>query len=199
MKTLIKTLSICLLLCSCSNSSTQLPETSKKEEAKPPASQTKTLSQDERIAGVRGLLQARHIVDLPSKAVLDHREDAAGSLRWLATQDKIQAIRVRALTLLRHYPDDATAAILIEVAQSETERSGIRAAALRGMVGFDLSEATIMRNELSSRLGAEDPMLAVAAVQTLATQESTIELVRQAAADEKLPKVTRDAAVTATQ
>ncbi len=199
MKTLFKTLSICLFLCSCSNSSTQFPETSNTEGAKPPASQPKTLSQDERIASVRALLQARHVVDLPSKAVLDHRQDAAGSLRWLATQDKVQAIRVRALTLLRHYPDDMTAAILIEVAQLKTERSGIRAAALRGMVGFDLAEATIMRNELSSHLGEEDAMLAVAAVQTLAKQESTIELVRQVAVDEKTPKVTRDAAVTATR
>ncbi len=65
------------------------------------------------------------------------------------------------------------------------------------MVGFDFASDTVMRDALSANIGDNDPMIAVAAVQTLAQQPSTVELVRNAAANKSPPQVTRDAASAA--
>jgi len=166
---------------------------------KAPARQPTTLDREERVANLRPLLRARHAADLPNKATLDRHQDPGDSLRWLTNHDNSRVIRVRALVLLKHYPSKETRELVLEVARSAAEPSGVRAAALRAMGGFDLAQEVPMREELAARMGSRDPMLAVAAVQTLALQSSTAELGRMAASDPGLPQVTRDAAVAATE
>lgn len=182
---------LALLACSGSDAptSSQGPE--------PKDSATDGADAADRVARIRALLRARHPSDLPDRAVLERHPKADESLRWLATHDETRIIRIRALALLRHYPDEETRALLLEVAGQAPLPSAIRAAALRGMQGFDLASQAELREELALHLGAADRMLATAAASTLAGQEGTAALVERAAADPALPAEAREAAARA--
>ena len=160
----------------------------------PDEPQAQAADDSDRVARIRALLLARHPGDLPDRQVLDRHPGAAASLRQLATSDDARIVRSRALLLLRHFPDAETQGLLVAVARDVTLPPAVRAAALRGMQGFDLARETALEAELVGRIADPEPMLSVAAVQTLATQPATMDRVRQAAGDPRLPEVTREAA-----
>ena len=111
---------------------------------------------------VRDILLAHHSEDLPPKAVLDRHPDAAAKLAAIATTDRLLIVRARALTLLSHYPDTDTRSLLLAIANDDAEHPKLRAAALHGLAGHDLTPADV-RATVESRLTDPDPRVAAAA------------------------------------
>jgi hypothetical protein len=143
---------------------------------------------------VRALLLARHVDDLPSRATLDHHPGAEQSLHRLARTDVKLVVRARALQLLGLYPTRESEAILVQVAQDAGQPEKLRAAALHGLGGYDLSARADLREIVLAQLDSPDAMVAVAAVVALRDVPAAAAALERIAGDAAAPSPAREMA-----
>lgn len=122
---------------------------------------------DAQIAGVRKLLLARHVEDLPSKATLDKHAAAPSALRALAQDDAQMMVRARATQLLGNYPEPANEALVVQIIDNEELHSSLRAAGVLALGGWDLEARVDLRERVVAGLDGPNPGIAVAAAKAL--------------------------------
>lgn len=121
----------------------------------PPATHTQTAAAD-----LRPLLLAKHNGQLPTASTLSEHPHAADALIWLAANDELVVVRGRAMTLLRHFPTPEAETLLVDLLADASSNAHLRAAAVRGLGGWDLQARPDLRDTLFGAL--EDPALPVA-------------------------------------
>ncbi len=141
-------------------------------------------------AALLPLLRARHREDLPDAETLARHRDAAEGLRWLATKGTPLSVRARALSLLRHYPDATTRALLERSAETGGHAS-LRAAALRGLAGFADAPDDALRARLLDALRDDDPRVVEAAASVMASQASLRATLERVSDDDELSSESR--------
>jgi hypothetical protein len=155
----------------------------------------------EGVAELDSLLRAWHKEDLPTKDALDAHSDAGGSLMWLAKNGDVMSVRVRALNLLRHYPDAETADLLLAVATDDSAHPTLQAAAIRGMAGQDLGADERLREAAVNGLASSDIRVGLAAVEVLAKidDDGVRTALQDAATNDATPEKVREAAQAASE
>jgi len=128
--------------------------------------ETETEAEAATPTGLRPLLLARHAGDLPTADELSRR-NAASALLELAANDDSLLVRSRALSLLRHFPNADTEALLRSVAADTTLHVKLRAAALRSLGTYDLESRAELRTIVLSALNESNVMVATAAASAL--------------------------------
>ena len=96
-------------------------------------------------AEIRPLLLAHHQDDLPTRTTLDAHPGAPDGLRWLANNDGTMIVKVRALLLLRLYPDESSEKVVLALASDPGQHRKLRAAAVTALAGWDLNEREDLR------------------------------------------------------
>lgn len=119
-------------------------------------------------ADVAAMLLARHPEDLPPKDVID-ANGGAPALRAVADTADELVVRERALALLALYGDAETGAFCRRWATGADVHDKLRAAAIRCLGGQDLATDADLRGVVVGGLSSEDPRVAIAAVDVLAS------------------------------
>lgn len=130
---------------------------------------------------LRGRLKARHVEDLPTAQELKKHRDAQAALIWIAGNDDAMVVRVRALSLLRHFPTDEAFEALAQRAGAQKIHPTLRAAAMRGLEGQTARPQA--QALLKDALRHKDRRVAMAAAKALATDPGCASLLAEAAAD----------------
>jgi hypothetical protein len=141
------------------------------------------------LSAIIGLLGARHIWDLPDAETLNGYETGEESLRWAAAHGDSMVLRVRALSLLRHF--STVSARDFAVAQFETESPELLAAAVTALGGQDLESDELAREAVVSALRVEDVGVALAAISVLSSFVAGREALDRACEDDEVPERTR--------
>ena len=153
----------------------------------------------EGVAELDSLLRAWHKEDLPTRDALEKHTDAEDSLIWLAKNGDIMSVRVRALQLLRYYPDDTAGDVLLAIAADDAAHPTLQAAAIRGMSGQDLRTKASLRDAAVGGLTSTDIRVGLAAVEVLSSldDDSARMALREAATRDGTPEKVREAAEAA--
>lgn len=146
---------------------------------------------------IRPLLAVRHKEDLPDRGQLDAVAEGPEGLIWHARWGDTVAHRGRALELLGLYPESAVRELLVEIAADSGELVAVRAGALWGLAGQDLTGDEDARATALAALESDDVRLVVGGVQALADVPEARPRLEALAADEEAPAAARDAAATA--
>ena len=119
------------------------------------------------IEGVRELLGARHLEDLPGRAALERHPGAALALRELAWHDDALLVRRRAATTLGTLApvEPQAERFLVELAAAPDP--DLRAAALLGLARCDLDGRADLRALVAAHAFAPEVQVAYAAVAAL--------------------------------
>lgn len=161
------------------------PPNAEASPADPSESSPRTRSQ------VRALLLARHDADLPTREVLARIDEAAPALRWLSRHDPLVIVRARALLSLRHVPDPASEALLVEVAQDSEAPGKLRAAAVNALASWDLQTRKDLREVVIHRLTSDEVVVAVAAARALRDVPAARDELRRVLDDDTLHPAAR--------
>lgn len=124
-------------------------------------------------AELQSMLMAWHSEDLPTREVLDHHAKAEGSLLWMAQNGQTMVIRVRAMRLLGFYPSAEAGQLLDGIASDGSQHASLRAGAMRGLGGQDLTAEHVWRETLEKGLGDDDMRVQIAAVDALTGVEAS--------------------------
>lgn len=139
------------------------------------------------------LLKARHADDLPSPEQLAKYPSAEASLRHIAEQGDTMLVRVRALSLLRHFDSTASGELLAAIATNAQLHPSLRAAAVTGLAGQALADQPERLAIVVAALRDVDPRVGLAAVRVLDEFPAGREALRAAKAEADLPAKVRDA------
>lgn len=118
-------------------------------------------------AEIRPLLLAHHQDDLPTRTTLDAHPGAPDGLRWLANNDGTMIVKVRALLLLRLYPDESSEKVVLALASDPGQHRKLRAAAVTALAGWDLNEREDLRLVALAAVQSTDVSVAVAGARVL--------------------------------
>lgn len=152
-----------------------------------------SLATDAEIAGVRKLLLARHVEDLPSKETLDKHPAASSALRALAQDDAQMMVRARATQLLGNYPSPASEALVVQIIDNEELHSSLRAAGVLALGGWDLEARVDLRERVIAGLNSDKPGIAVAAAKALQGAPSAKTSLESVSKDAGTPPMVRRA------
>lgn len=94
---------------------------------------------------IEQMLSARHPEDLPGAAQWSQVDNAEDGLLWLATHGRLDRHRQRALAALRFFESDQARELLMERATSPRHTSLVRAGAMEGLQGQNLSDPQCVR------------------------------------------------------
>jgi hypothetical protein len=139
------------------------------------------------------LLKARHAEDLPSADKLAEYPTAEASLRHIAEHGETMVIRVRALSLLRHFDSAASGELLAKVAGDTQLHPALRAAAVTGLAGQALADQPERLAIVVAALRDDDPRVGLAAVEVLDEFPAGREVLRAAKQEADLTPAVREA------
>lgn len=145
------------------------------------------------VATLESLLKARHADDLPSAEQLAKYPSAEASLRYLGEHGDTMLVRVRALSLLRHFDSAASGDLLAAIATNAELHPGLRAAAVTGLAGQPLADQPERLAIVVAALRDADPRVGVAAVKVLDEFPAGREALQAAKAEPDLTPAVRDA------
>ncbi|MEZ4318848.1 MAG: HEAT repeat domain-containing protein [Myxococcota bacterium] len=163
---------VLLLLVGCGSRTPAVATPADPLPASRPAASAPESREDPRPDGVDAmseLLAAWHAEDLPGREALDRQPEAEASLVWLAQNGDVMNTRVRALKLLALYPSPEVAAVLFEIAGEPSNHAALRAGALHGLAGQDLTDPALAELVQKS-VDDEDPRVRAAAEAALSSR-----------------------------
>lgn len=142
-------------------------------------------------AALRSLYSARHTQDLPTRETIEAHPGGEDAVRWLAQHDDAVVVRVRALASLEMFPNDASEAVVREVLTASDISPTIKAAALRALKGWDLSQREDLRTLAITGLQSDKIPVAAASAQVLANVPEATEALEKRLSESPPPAVER--------
>jgi len=156
------------------------------QQAEPPA----TVAGPASAAEISKRLAVRHIEDLPDAEGLAKYANAEAALVFIADNDDKMVVRVRALTLLRHYPSPRTLSFLSERAVGADLHPTVKAGAMRGLEGHnDVSTVVAL---LTKGMRDKDVRVAIAAARSLAADPQHAAALKAAGEDPEVSEQLRE-------
>ena len=117
------------------------------------------------VDALRQILGARHVADLPGAEDLAAYAEGEASLQWIALHADSMVLRVRALSLLQHFPTSLSRDFAL--GQLDGDVPQMQSAALTALGGQDLAEAPELVDAIAASLRIDDARVGLAALTVL--------------------------------
>jgi hypothetical protein len=138
-----------------------------------------------------GTLGAHHVAHLPDAETLHAYPSGEESLRWVAVHGNSMVLRVRALSLLRHFTTPTSREFALSQLDDATPQ--LYAAAVTALSGQDLEADGEAREAIEAALRVDDVRVGLAAITALSNSPAGREALGRACEDDSVPERIREA------